>query len=72
LGTDARGKDALRTQIRLSCAAEARHPAKAGLFTLNLAIFDFTLSHAEMTEIARPKPTGLRVVDLPHAPRWDD
>jgi 2,5-diketo-D-gluconate reductase B len=38
----------------------------------NLAIFDFTLSDADMTEIARLKQTGLRVVNPPHAPRWDD
>jgi 2,5-diketo-D-gluconate reductase B len=38
----------------------------------NLAIFDFTLSDADMTEIARLKQTGLRVVNPPHAPGWDD
>src|SRR4029453_14217567 len=38
----------------------------------NLAIFDFTLSDVAMTEIARLKQTGLRVVNPPHAPRWDD
>jgi 2,5-diketo-D-gluconate reductase B len=38
----------------------------------NLAIFDFTLSDAEMTEIARLKQAGMRVVNPPHAPRWDD
>ena len=38
----------------------------------NLAIFDFALSDAEMTEIARLKQAGMRVVNPPHAPRWDD
>jgi 2,5-diketo-D-gluconate reductase B len=38
----------------------------------NLATFDFTLSDVEMTEIAGLKHTGLRVVNPPHAPRWDD
>jgi 2,5-diketo-D-gluconate reductase B len=38
----------------------------------NLAVFDFNLSDAEMAEIARLKQTGLRVVNPPHAPRWDD
>jgi 2,5-diketo-D-gluconate reductase B len=38
----------------------------------NLAIFDFTLSDVAMTEIAGLKQTGLRVVNPPHAPRWDD
>jgi len=30
------------------------------------------LSDAEMTEIARLKQAGMRVVNPPHAPRWDD
>jgi 2,5-diketo-D-gluconate reductase B len=38
----------------------------------NLAVFDFNLSDAEMAEIDRLKQTGLRVVNLPHAPRWDN
>jgi diketogulonate reductase-like aldo/keto reductase len=38
----------------------------------NLATFDFTLSDVEMTEIAGLKHIGLRVVNPPHAPRWDD
>jgi 2,5-diketo-D-gluconate reductase B len=38
----------------------------------NLAIFDFTLSDVAMTEVAGLKQTGLRVVNPPHAPRWDD
>jgi len=38
----------------------------------NLAIFDFTLSDVAMIEIAGLKQTGLRVVNPPHAPRWDD
>jgi 2,5-diketo-D-gluconate reductase B len=38
----------------------------------NLAIFDFTLSDVAMTEITGLKQTGLRVVNPPHAPRWDD
>ena len=38
----------------------------------NLAIFDFTLSDVAMTEIAGLKQTGLRVVNPPHAPSWDD
>ena len=46
--------------------------SKADHLAANLAIFDFTLSDAEMTEIARLKQTALRVVNPPHAPRWDD
>ena len=37
----------------------------------NLAIFDFALSDAEMTEIANLKRPDGRVVNPPHAPKWD-
>jgi 2,5-diketo-D-gluconate reductase B len=37
----------------------------------NLAIFDFTLSDAEMADIDRLKQPAGRVVNPPHAPRWD-
>jgi 2,5-diketo-D-gluconate reductase B len=46
--------------------------SKADHLAANLAIFDVTLSDAEMTEIGGLKQTGLRVVNPPHAPRWDD
>jgi len=38
----------------------------------NLAVFDFKLSHAEMVEIDKLKQGGMRVVNPPHAPRWDN
>ena len=38
----------------------------------NLAIFDFTLSDAEMAEIAALRRPDGRVVNPPHAPKWDD
>ena len=38
----------------------------------NLAVFDFKLSDAEMAEIGKLKQAGMRVVDPPHAPRWDN
>jgi len=37
----------------------------------NLAVFDFVLSPAEMAEIGRLKKPDGRVVNPPHAPRWD-
>ena len=37
----------------------------------NLAIFDFTLSDAEMTEIAALSQAGKRIVNLAWAPAWD-
>lgn len=37
----------------------------------NLAIFDFKLSDAEMAEIGSLKQPDARVVNPPHAPKWD-
>lgn len=38
----------------------------------NLAVFDFKLSDAEMAEIGKLKQPGARVVNPPHAPKWDN
>ena len=38
----------------------------------NMALFDFTLSDAEMAEIAKLKRPDSRVVNPPHAPKWDE
>jgi diketogulonate reductase-like aldo/keto reductase len=38
----------------------------------NMAVFDFALTDAEMTEIARLRRPGSRVVNPPHAPKWDE
>jgi diketogulonate reductase-like aldo/keto reductase len=38
----------------------------------NLAVFDFTLSNAEMAEIGTLKRPDGRVVNPPHAPEWDN
>jgi diketogulonate reductase-like aldo/keto reductase len=38
----------------------------------NLAIFDFTLTDDEMAEIDGLRQPGGRVVNPPHAPKWDD
>jgi 2,5-diketo-D-gluconate reductase B len=37
----------------------------------NLAVFDFSLSDAEMAAIGGLKQPGGRVVNPPHAPKWD-
>jgi 2,5-diketo-D-gluconate reductase B len=37
----------------------------------NLALFDFVLSGAEMAEIGKLKKPDGRVVNPPHAPKWD-
>jgi 2,5-diketo-D-gluconate reductase B len=46
--------------------------AKPDRLAANLAVFDFNLSDAEMAEIARLKQTGLRILNPPHAPRWNN
>jgi 2,5-diketo-D-gluconate reductase B len=38
----------------------------------NLAVFDFTLGPAEMSEITALKRPDGRVVNPAHAPKWDD
>ena len=37
----------------------------------NLALFDFTLSDAEMAELAALSSANKRIVSPPHAPQWD-
>ena len=37
----------------------------------NLDVFDFTLSDADMAEIAALKRPDGRVINPPHAPQWD-
>jgi 2,5-diketo-D-gluconate reductase B len=37
----------------------------------NLAVFDFSLTEAEMAEIGKLKKPDGRVVNPPHAPKWD-
>jgi len=37
----------------------------------NLDVFDFNLSDAEMTELRKLNATNMRVVNPPHAPKWD-
>src|ERR1700680_3666593 len=37
----------------------------------NLDVFDWKLSDAEMAELKKLNATGMRVVNPPHAPKWD-
>jgi 2,5-diketo-D-gluconate reductase B len=46
--------------------------AKVERLKENLAVFDFTLSPAEMSEIGALKRPDGRVVNPAHAPKWDD
>jgi diketogulonate reductase-like aldo/keto reductase len=70
----AHGKSA--PQIALRYLLEQRiipipRTANAEHLAANLAIFDFALSPAEMGEINKLKKPDGRVVNPPHAPRWD-
>jgi diketogulonate reductase-like aldo/keto reductase len=46
--------------------------SKRERLTENLAIFDFSLSDTEMAEIAGLRRPDGRVVNPPHAPKWDE
>jgi 2,5-diketo-D-gluconate reductase B len=64
------------SQVALRYLVEQRiipipRTANAEHLAANLAIFDFALSPAEMNEIDKLKKPGGRVVNPPHAPRWD-
>jgi 2,5-diketo-D-gluconate reductase B len=61
---------ALRYLVQLGLAVIPR-TAKPERLAENLAIFDFTLSDIEMAEIARLRQPDGRLVDPPHAPKWD-
>ena len=64
------------SQIALRCLVEQGiipipRTANPDHLAANLAVFDFVLSPAEMAEIDRLKKPDGRVVNPPHAPRWD-
>ena len=61
---------ALRWLVQLGIVPIPRS-SKPERLAENMAIFDFTLSDAEMAEIGKlARPDG-RVVNPPHAPQWD-
>jgi 2,5-diketo-D-gluconate reductase B len=62
---------ALRYLIQLGLIVIPRS-SNAGRLAENLAIFDFKLSDAEMAEIGKLKRPDGRVVNPPHAPKWDN
>jgi diketogulonate reductase-like aldo/keto reductase len=61
---------ALRYLVQLGLVVIPRSENRQRLAE-NLAIFDFTLSDAEMADIAKLKRPDGRVVNPPHAPQWD-
>ncbi len=70
----AHGKSAaqvsLRYLVQLGCCAIPRTATPAHMKE-NLEVFDFKLSDAEMAELKKLNATNMRVVNPPHAPKWD-
>ncbi len=62
---------ALRYLVQLGLAVIPRS-SKPERVAENFAIFDFTLSDAEMAEIAALRRRDGRLVNPPHAPKWDE
>ena len=62
---------ALRYLVQLGVIVIPRS-SNAERLAQNMAIFDFKLSDAEMAEIGKLKRPDGRVVNPPHAPKWDD
>jgi diketogulonate reductase-like aldo/keto reductase len=57
------------TQLGIVVIPRSSNP---GRLAENMAIFDFTLSDREIAEIAKLKRPDSRVVNPPHAPKWDE
>ena len=70
----AHGKSAaqvsLRYLVQLGCCPIPRTATPAHMKE-NLEVFDFKLSDAEMAELKKLNATNMRVVNPPHAPKWD-
>ena len=62
---------ALRYLVQLGVIVIPRS-SNAERLAQNMAIFDFKLSDAEMAEIGKLKRPDGRVVNPPHAPKWDN
>ena len=60
----------LRYLVQLGCCPIPRTANPAHLKE-NLDVFDFNLSDAEMVELKKLNATNMRVVNPPHAPKWD-
>ena len=60
----------LRYLVQMGVAAIPRTATPAHLKE-NMDVFDFTLSDAEMAELKKQNAQNLRVVNPPHAPKWD-
>ncbi len=73
IGT-AHGKTAAQVSLRYLVqmgVCSIPRTATPAHFRENLDVFDFTLSDAEMAELKKLNATNMRVVNPPHAPKWD-
>jgi 2,5-diketo-D-gluconate reductase B len=71
---EAHGKSSAQVSLRYLLQqgiAPIPRSANPDHLAANLAVFDFALSEAEMAEIGRLKRPDGRVVNPPHAPKWD-
>ncbi|HTS39249.1 MAG TPA: aldo/keto reductase [Xanthobacteraceae bacterium] len=71
----AHGKSAAQVSLRyLTQQGMIPIPRTSNLQHLkeNMDVFDWTLSAAEMAELKKLNATNLRVVNPPHAPKWDN
>jgi 2,5-diketo-D-gluconate reductase B len=60
----------LRFLVQMGVCAIPRTAMPAHL-KQNIEVFDFTLSDAEMADLKKLNATNMRVVNPPHAPKWD-
>lgn len=60
----------LRYLVQLGCCSIPR-TANPQHMKENMAVFDFSLSDAEMAELKALNATNMRIVNPPHAPQWD-
>jgi 2,5-diketo-D-gluconate reductase B len=60
----------LRYLVQIGVCAIPRTATPAHM-KQNLEVFDFNLSDAEMAELKKLNATNMRVVNPPHAPKWD-
>ncbi len=61
----------LRYLVQLGCCPIPR-TANPAHMKENLDVFDFALSEAEMADLKKLNATNMRVVNPPHAPKWDN